>query len=171
MSAQDDLYIEAAQLYGASLKRLARAYEADPEKQHDLLQEIHFAIWRSLERYEARCALRTWVYRVAHNTAASHVIRQRRARPGSLLSLEEIDAAADGTDPIRRMDERAALERLYKMIHRLKPLDRNLMLLYLEDLDAPSIAEITGLSPGAVRVQIHRIKSLITRRFQTGNIT
>ena len=171
MSAQDDLYIEAAQLYGAALQRLARAYEADSEKQHDLLQEIHFAIWRSLEKYEARCTLRTWVYRVAHNTAASHVMRQRRTRAGTLLSLAEIDAAADGTDLIRQMDDRAAIERLYKMIHRLKPLDRNLMLLYLEDLDAPSIAEITGLSPGAVRVQIHRIKTLIIQRFQRGNIT
>ena len=34
------------------------------------------------------------------------------------------------------------------------------MLLYLEDLDAGAIGEITGLSAGAVATRIHRIKVL-----------
>jgi len=169
VSAQDELYTEAVRCFGAALQRLARAYEADTEIQSDLLQEIYFAIWRSLETFENRCSLRTWVYRVAHNTAASHVIRQRRARPDVLLTLADVQNAVNGADPVRQMDDKNAVERLYEMIHRLKPLDRNLMLLYLEDLDAPSIAEITGLSAGAVRVQIHRIKTLLTRRFQRGD--
>jgi DNA-directed RNA polymerase specialized sigma24 family protein len=42
------------------------------------------------------------------------------------------------------------------------------MLLYLEDLDAASIAEIMGISIVHVRVQIHRIKGILTRRFHRG---
>jgi len=42
------------------------------------------------------------------------------------------------------------------------------MLLYLEDTDMQSIAEITGLTSGAVRTQIHRIKKILTRRFHGG---
>lgn len=57
---------------------------------------------------------------------------------------------------------------LYGFIHELKPLDRQLMLLYLEDTDMQSIAEITGLTSGAVRTQIHRIKKILTRRFHGG---
>ena len=37
---KDDLYQQAASEYGAALARLARGYEADPDKQRDLLQEI-----------------------------------------------------------------------------------------------------------------------------------
>src|SRR5690606_29774944 len=54
-------------------------------------------------------------------------------------------------------------ERLLATIHRLKPADRQVMLLYLEDLTAAEIGEVTGLSPGAVSVRIHRLKTLLTQ--------
>jgi RNA polymerase sigma-70 factor (ECF subfamily) len=168
VSAQEDLYREATQTYGAMLQRLARAYESDPDKRRDLLQDIHLALWLSLEKYEARCSLQTWVYRVAHNTATSHVIRQHRTNSRELFSLEQIEAMADGADPARDAGDRMAIERLFELIHQLKPLERDVMLLYLEDLDAASIAEITGISAVHVRVQIHRIKAILTRRFQRG---
>ena len=60
----------------------------------------------SLEKYEARCSLRTWVYRVAHNKATSHVIRQHRTSSRELLSLEQIEATAETADPDRSADER-----------------------------------------------------------------
>jgi RNA polymerase sigma-70 factor (ECF subfamily) len=165
VSAQEELYREATQSFGAALQRLVGAYEADPDKRRDLLQDIHLALWLSLEKYEARCSLRTWVYRVAHNTATSYVIRQQRTNSRELLSLKQIEAASDGADPARSADDRKAIERLFELIHSLKPLDRDLMLLYLEDFDAPSIAEIMGISSGHVRVQIHRIKAILTRKF------
>jgi len=42
------------------------------------------------------------------------------------------------------------------------------MLLYLEDLDAASIGDIMGISAGNVRVQVHRIKTILARRFHAG---
>ena len=166
--AQEDLYKEATQIYGATLQRLARAYESDADKRRDLLQEIHLALWLSLEKYEARCSLQTWVYRVAHNTATSHVIRQHRTSSREFYSLEQIEAMSDSADPARDAGDRMALERLMELIHQLKPLERDVMLLYLEDLDAASIAEITGISAVHVRVQIHRIKTILARRFHRG---
>jgi len=165
---QDELYEQASKAYGTALARLAYAYEADPEKRRDLLQEIHLALWRSFDRFEDRCSLRTWVYRVAHNTAASHVIRERRAKPQSLQSLEDLETAPDATNHAGKTEDHLALERLMDLIHRLKPLDRQLMLLYLEEMDSASIAEITGVSPGNVRIQIHRIKAVLARRLHGG---
>jgi RNA polymerase sigma-70 factor, ECF subfamily len=81
--SQDQLYQDAAAIYGAALERLARAYEADPEMRRDLVQDIHIALWRSLEGFDGRCSLRTWVYRVAHNVGASHILRQRRTIAGA----------------------------------------------------------------------------------------
>lgn len=167
-SSQDELYRETAAEYGDALERLARAYEADPDKRRDLLQEIHFALWRSLGGFDGRCSLRTWVYRVAHNAAASHVIRQRRANATKLAGLEEVEAAPDPNDERLAADRREALERLLALIRQLKPLDRQIIFSYLEGLDAASIGEITGLSPGNVATKIHRIKTILTRQFHSG---
>jgi RNA polymerase sigma-70 factor (ECF subfamily) len=91
MASCDDLFEEAIRAYGAALDRLARAYEADAESRRDLLQEIHFALWRSFESFDARCSLRTWVYRVAHNVGASHVARDRRAKARPLISVDSVE--------------------------------------------------------------------------------
>ena len=165
--SQDDLYRDAAAAYGEALDRFVRAYEADPDKRRDLLQEIHIALWRSFEKFEQRCSLRTWIYRVAHNTAASH-IRHWRTNSQGLASLAEVEATPDHSDHARDADQRMALERLLQLVHRLKPVDRQIMFLYLEDMDSASIGEITGMSPGNVRIQIHRIKNILARRFHGG---
>ena len=52
------------------------------------------------------------------------------------------------------------------MIHQLDPFDRQIIVAYLEDMDAASIGEMTGLSPGAVATKIYRIKLVLSRRFQ-----
>jgi len=148
--SQDDLYRDAADKYGSALERLARAYEADPEKRRDLIQQIHFQLWRSFQRFDARCSARTWVYRVAHHVAASHVLRERRIF-SKLVSLEELQILPGG--PFAA-DQHMNLERLSMLIQQLKPLDRQVIVSYLEDMDAASIGEITGLSPGNVAMRI-----------------
>ncbi|MDE2665435.1 MAG: RNA polymerase sigma factor [Acidobacteriota bacterium] len=165
-STQDDLYQEVAKAYGAALDRLARAYEADADKRKDLLQEIHFALWRSFAGYGFRCSLRTWVYRVAHNTATSYVMRQRRRRSETLISLQEIEMIADSEEVDLAADRHKTLERLLNLIQRLKPLDRQVMLSYLEGVDAGSIGEIVGISPANVATRIHRLKSILINRFR-----
>jgi RNA polymerase sigma-70 factor (ECF subfamily) len=166
--SQDERYLEAAAQYGAALHRLAGAYEADPDKRRDLLQEVHLALWRSLASFDGRCSLRTWVYRVAHNAATSYVIGQRRSRSSAWLSLEEAAAVADSNEGVRAADRRDAVDRLLALVQQLKPLDRQVILSYLEGLDAAATAEITGISAGNVAVKIHRIKNLLTERFHEG---
>ena len=159
---KDELYQQAASEYGAALARLARAYEADPDKRHDLLQEIHLQLWCSFEGFSGSCSLRTWVYRVAHNAATSYVIRQRRARPQTLVGLDEVDAL-----PIEpEMDRKLALRLLTELIRRLRPLDRQVILAWLDGMDAVEIGELTGLSSGNVATKVHRIKTILVRGFQ-----
>ncbi|MGD0436549.1 MAG: sigma factor [Bryobacteraceae bacterium] len=96
------MYRDAADQYGSAHERLASAYEAGPEKRRDLSQDIDFQLWRSFQRYDARCSLRTWVYRVAHHVAASHVLRERKIF-AKLVSLEELEMLPDkGSGPVRR---------------------------------------------------------------------
>jgi len=167
-SRQDELYQQAASNYGPALERLVRGYEADRDRCRDLSQEIHLALWQSLARFDGRCSLRTWAYRVAHNVAASHVIRDHRRNSRTLVGLETVEASAAGEDREYHFDQQQALEKLLRLIQQLKPLDRQVILSYLEDMDAVSIAEITGISPGNVATKIHRIKNILARRFREG---
>ena len=170
IESQDDFYEKAAVEYGAALARLAASYEADPELRRDLLQEIHLALWRSFGKFNGRCSVRTWIYRVAHNVATSHVVRQARGKMNApaFLSLEEAEAKAGGENVEVSADRRRALDQLFALIQRLEPLDRQVMLAYLEDLDAESIAEITGLTVSNVWTKIHRIKNVLVRQFAGG---
>jgi RNA polymerase sigma-70 factor (ECF subfamily) len=163
---QDSRYDEAVAAHGAALERLARAYEADAEIRRDLLQEIHVALWRSLRSFDNRCSIRTWVYRVAHNTAASHVSRRLRIKNQTLVGIEELANLADRSEGEEAASQRDAIERLHELIHQLEPLDRQVMLAYLEGMDAASTSEITGLSARNVATKIHRIKQVLKYRFQ-----
>jgi RNA polymerase sigma-70 factor (ECF subfamily) len=165
--SQDSLYEQAADTYGSSLDRLARAYELDPEVRRDLLQDIHLHLWRSFAYFDQRCSLRTWVYRVAHNVATGHVIRQRRIRD-RLVSIENIETMP-GSDQVElAASQTEALERLSMLIQRLKPLDRQIIVSYLEGMDASSTSEITGLSPANIAMKVHRIKNILRRWFEEG---
>lgn len=163
---QDGLYEQASADHSAAVARLARAYEADADKRAELRQEIHIALWRSFAGFDGRCSLRTWVYRVAHNTAATHVIKSKRARANGFVSLDDLDAEP-ASAPVDG-DRQATFSRLLQLIQRLKPLDRQVISLYLEGEGAASIGEITGLSSGNVAVKVHRIKALLSRQFEQG---
>jgi RNA polymerase sigma-70 factor (ECF subfamily) len=165
----EDRYAEAARTFGVALERLAAGYERDPEARRDLLQDIHVALWRSLRRYDGRCSLRTWVYRVAHNTAISRLVRPRAARPTLVAMEEDLDSVAEAVDREEDFDRQRALDRLYALIHRLRPIDRQVMLLYLEEEDAASIAEVTGLSAANVATRVRRIKHILVRQFHEGS--
>jgi len=53
----DVLYERIAAQYSPALARIAAAYEANPQRRQDLLQDIHFKLWRSLESFGRSCSL------------------------------------------------------------------------------------------------------------------
>ncbi len=165
----EELYLQAAEQYGSALDRLASAYELDKEKRRDLRQDIHFQLWRSFQSYDGRCSLRTWTFRIAHHVAVSYVIRERRIF-STLVSLEELESIPGQNEGQNAAAQHVNLTRLFSLIQQLKPLDRQVIISWLEGIDAASIGEITGLAPGNVAVRISRIKRILARRFnQRGN--
>lgn len=163
---QDAMYASLVDSYGGALRRLASAYERDPSLRADLLQDIHFALWRSLALYDERCSLRTWMYRVAHNTAITHTDRQSRKKHESIGDLPDLDRLASDQSVEDDTVKSEALARLMTMIHQLKMPDRQIITLYLEDLDAATIGDVMGLTAGAVATRIHRIKEKIVGQFK-----
>lgn len=167
--APDERYRRAVAEFGPAIARLAMGYEADPARREDLVQDMHVRLWQSLKLFDGRCSLRSWVYRVAHNVAADHVARERRWR--GMVDLTAPEAAvipAQAGNPEAEAAERLTLETLLGLVRRLRPIDRQVMLLYLEDESAATIAEVTGLSAGAVATRIHRIKTLLADQLNPG---
>jgi RNA polymerase sigma-70 factor (ECF subfamily) len=83
------------------------------------------------------------------------------------VDLEEAEASLRGEND-QRLNHRESLDRVWTLIHKLKPHDKQVILLYLEGMDAASIGEITGFSSGNVATKIHRIKNLLSRKFHQG---
>jgi RNA polymerase sigma-70 factor (ECF subfamily) len=162
---RDALYQRVAVEHAAALTRLAAAYEADPSRRQDLLQDIYFTVWTSLAKFAGECSLRTWVYRVAHNTAVTYVLRERNHRSRALYDLEELERHPDVFDSERAADEAQVVARLEQLIRKLKPLDRQLIVLHLEGLKPAEIASISGLSAGNIATKVHRLRKLLARHF------
>jgi len=156
--------------YAATLVRVARGYEADEQRQQDLVQDMLFAIWSALPRFEGRASVRTWVYRIAHNVAVSHVLKQRRDALSRAVPIEDAKIGALVRDAAREAEGREAVQKLAALVRALRPADAQIVLLYLEGLEHDDIAEITGLSRENVAVKIHRIKGALTRAMQEGEV-
>lgn len=169
VTSQNEQYEVAALQFGEAIGRLAYAYERDADKRKDLVQDIHFELWRSFKLFDGRSSLRTWVYRIAHNTGASHILKNKRISQNTYLNIEDIGEIPDQTDYANAFERIDQLEQLMELIQRLKPMDRQIITLYLEGLDAGAIGEIAGLGAGAVATKIHRIKYKLANLFQKGD--
>lgn len=165
---QDRLYSRATDEFSRPIARLARAHELDPALCADLCQEIHLALWRSFATFDQRCSLRTWVYRVAHNIAATHVLKSRRRKLATLVSIDDIDVA-DTSDMVADLDASRVMQRLDTLIQALKPIDRQLIILHLEGVAAEDIAEIAGISLANTHTKLHRIREVLARKVNAGD--
>ena len=138
----------------AALARLARHYAGADEWQ-DLQQEMHLQLWRSFPAFDGRAQRSTWVYRVALNTALSH-----RRKP--LREHQRLDPSMEPADPGSAGDAMAVLE---TFLATLDPVQRGVLLLDLEGLEREQIAEVLGLSPGAVAVRMTRLRQRFEAQF------
>lgn len=136
--------------------KVAGAYARDKEERNDLAQEICTQLWRAFPNFDERLGrFSTWMYRIALNVAIS----QRRRGLGARVYFEPLEARhldSIGGHVIEEPDERLAA--LYLFIGRLDPLNRALILLYLEDRSYAEIADVLGISETNVATKISRAK-------------
>lgn len=167
---QDRLFADAIGRFGGALARMARGYEADADLRRDLEQDIQVALWQSFAGFDGRCAIGTWVWRVAHNRATSHIIARRRHTRRRWTNIEDVELASDDPTPLERATSDQAMGEILSIIDRLDPPDRQILLLYLEGIAGSEIGEITGVTPDVVAAKVHRFKTMLTRRYaQSGD--
>ena len=158
-SATSRIFTQWLQDYGGIPLKVARSFAADPEDQRDLRQQMHLQIWRSIASFAAQAKVSTWIYRVCLNTAMTWQRSEKRRR----LFLQSIDAAdlypnehSTAHDP--------RLEALYSAIRQLRPADRALILLYLEERSYQEIAEVMGITATNTGVRLQRVKQELAQR-------
>ncbi len=152
---------------GPAIQRLARGYEVDEGRQEDLVQEILVALWRALPAFEGRASVRTWVYRVAPNVAVSHVVKRRRDRLARSVPLDDALALLV-RNAAGEAEGRDSVSRLAALVRALRPIDAQVILLYLEGLEHGEIAEVTALSRENAAVKVHRIRAALARALEGG---
>ncbi len=159
----------AARGDAAAFRRLHREFGAmvhglllarvDPATADDLTQEVFLNAWRGLDRLHDPRAWPAYLATIARNRAIDHVRRDRRAAtlpPESTIAGGPPDAAT-----------RLEAERLLGVIRELPDAYvEPLILRLVEGLAGPEIAEHMGLSPGYVRVNLHRGMKLLRERLE-----
>ena len=138
--------------------KISQAYESDPDERADLLQEMIYQVWRSYASFTKQAKFSTWMYSVCLNTALAYrrVVRKRQHQ-----TLIPRDEQIPDPPPDNREE---AIQGLFKAIATLSPLNKAIVLLYLEDLSYQEIATITGLSKANVSVRLVRIKKELESR-------
>ena len=143
------------------LYKVCHSYCKNPSDRDDLAQEIIVQLWRSFRAFDQRVRFSTWMYRIALNVAISFYrresVRTRHVVPGSQHLLEAIDETANRSEEVQV---------LYEWIEGLGPLNKALVILYLDGNNYQEIADVLGISPTNVATKISRLKE--TLRQETG---
>ena len=151
-----DRFIEILNLHRGLIYKVCNLYCSDPEDRKDLFQEIVLQVWKSLGSFRQQSSLTTWMYRIALNTAITHLRKEKRSpMQVSLTSIDIPDVDEDG-------GKEEMLTELFIAIERLDKIDKSIVLLYLEKKSHEEISEITGLTRSNVAVRFSRIKSKLS---------
>lgn len=150
-SPLDQTFLQQVNQHLGIAHKVARAYFSDAHEREDALQEMMFQLWRSYSSFNGHSKFSTWMYSVCLNTALTY---QRKLKKSSSDYLR--DEHMQIADADRHEDE--MLNQLFQTIATLSPINKALVLLYLEDLSYDEIARITGVSKANVSVRLVRIK-------------
>src|ERR1700691_4482414 len=147
--------------YGAAISRQASSYEAVVGVREELEQEIALAIWQGLAHFRGECSERTFVYRIAHNRALSHVWRRRPPHQ----PLDEIEESDQPIDPRLHPEEQVAQAdrrtRPTSAIQSLPVTHRQMIVLILEGLSHAQMAEVLGMTENNVAVRLNRARNML----------
>jgi len=122
------------------------------EEAEDLVQEVFLRAWTQLRTLHEPAAFGGWLARMARNRATD-ALRGRR----TMTPIDPGLAAAESphAETIAVVNLVRALPEAYR---------ETLVLRLVEGLSGPEIAELTGLTPGSVRVNLHRGMAMLRER-------
>jgi RNA polymerase sigma factor (sigma-70 family) len=148
-------FLEILEQHKGILHKIANNYSNNKEDQRDLIQEMSLQLYRSFDKYDSRFQWSTYIYRIALNVAISYYRKEKSSFRATGIS-ESLLEMPDPESIVQSEHEHLGL--LRKFIGQLNPLDKALMLLYLDETSTMEVANILGITETNVTSKIHRIK-------------
>lgn len=130
----------------------------------DAAQEVFIKVWEKLPGFRNEAAISTWIFRIAVNTSLMYLRKAAAKKEIQVTQLPDIKQEQSNGE----QDEQ--LKKMYACIQKLDESGKLIILLVLESVAYPDIANIVGLSEDTLRVKIHRIKKNLTQCVLYGNI-
>jgi RNA polymerase sigma-70 factor (ECF subfamily) len=146
--------------HGDVVFRVTARIVGSDEEAEDVTQDTFLRAFHRLERYRGEAPFRTWLLRIAHNTAVTHMTRSGRGATQSLGAIEEdlAGAVAEGT-PAEQLERRERLARLDTKVKALSPGHRTVLVLRdIEGFSYEEIARVTDSPVGTVKARLHRAR-------------
>jgi RNA polymerase sigma-70 factor (ECF subfamily) len=140
------------------LYKVCNSYCRNRDDRDDLAQEIIVQLWRSFGKFDERCRFSTWMYRIALNVAISFYRRESTRTRYVISDEEHLLQAIDGPE-----SQPEDVQLLYRFIEGLEPLNKALVLLYLDGNSYQEIADVLGISETNVATKISRLKKTMKR--------
>jgi RNA polymerase sigma factor (sigma-70 family) len=144
-------FLELLEQHADIFRKVSRAYCPFASQRPDLVQEMTIALWRSFGAYDASRPFATWMYRIVLNVAISFFRSEsRHAQRRASLDGVERPGKEISTDP--------RVGRLLECIDRLGPLDKALVIMYLDGYPYADIADVLGITHSNAGTKLARIK-------------
>lgn len=139
---------------GNLIASICLSFARTREEFEDMRQDALLNIWNGLASFRAESAASTWVYRVTLNTCVSYK-RRSRVSERQAEAFDEFyrDLYEDVSD-----EDQERYRLMYRLIASLRPVDRSIMLLWLDDNTYDEIAEVMGLTREAVAARLKRAR-------------
>lgn len=156
----DRLYEEfAAPIFNYVLRMVG-----DRDRAADITQDTFIKAYRKIDSLTDEHSTRSWLYRIATNTAIDEMRRRRWVRLPDADGEREHEQPDDAPGPEAQVMAAALDERVQRALLQLRPNHRQCLLLSdLEDMSAQQIGEIMDLSYGAVRTLLCRARGEMRR--------
>ena len=164
--SRDDRCVRMLTEHDRAIRRLIASYERDPSRRQDLVQDIWLAVWQALPRFRDDCSERTFVFRIAHNRAVSHIDHWQRRRTDPLD--DDAPVAATGPDPEHSLSQQQRRDRVLAAVRELPLGLRQVVVLTLEGLSNAEVADVVGISENNVAVRMTRARAELTRLLGAG---
>jgi len=154
-----EAFLEAIEQNKGIIYKIAAIYSNDQQDKNDLVQEIIYQLWKSFDSFQKKSSLSTWIYRVTMNVGIYHLKSSKKRVKTVELTEEALDYRQESS-----ADEEEKLAILKWHLQQLSPLDKGIILLYLENKSYEEIAGIVGLSPTNIGTKIYRIREKLKNK-------
>lgn len=156
---QFEVYIKKHELL---LLKICRIYAFTDTDRQDLFQEMVIQLWKAFPKFKGESKFSTWLYRVAINTAITGL----RKKKDFIISIEPAQLPAQAVYESGTVEEEQWHQISYA-IEQLNPVEKSIVLLYLEDKSYEEMEDILGISQGTLRVKMTRIKEKLRQLTKT----